>query len=82
LDTLGVFFLGRSSTSTQKDDAAVRERGDEGVSGDELEVGDDEKSVVGDDDEELEGDDDVERPTDVGDDTAAIEGSHHDAILA
>lgn len=60
----------------------MRERGDEGVSGDKLEVGDDEKSVVGDDDDELEGDDDVERLTDVGDDTAAIEGSHHDAILA
>lgn len=59
----------------------MRERGDEGVSGDKLEVGDDEKSVVG-DDEGLEGDDDVERLTDVGDDTAAIEGSHHDAILA
>lgn len=59
----------------------MRERGDEGVSGDKLEVGDDEKSAVG-DDEGLEGDDDVERLTDVGDDTAAIEGSHHDAILA
>jgi hypothetical protein len=56
----------------------VRNRGEEDSG--ELGVGD-EKSV-GDEDEDVEGDGDEEMHTEVGDDTAAMEGSHQDAILA
>jgi hypothetical protein len=60
----------------QKEDPAVRRRGEEGASGEPGMTGEEEK--VG-DVADRDDDDEDEMLADVGDDTVAMDGSHHEA---
>jgi hypothetical protein len=63
----------------------VRSRGEEGASGEPGAVGEEEKLgdvAANDGDDGEEDDDQDEMLAEVGDDTVAIEGSHHEAIFS